>query len=170
MSKHKSENQETIEKVKELIEDVEVTMLATISGSKIVSRPMQTQEVEFDGDLWFLTEKDTDKYQEISINPAVNLSYVGKSYVSISGNAEFVEDYEKKKEFWNPVLGRVLGTSVDDPNVVLVKVVPETAEYWESGVNIKTVKEFAKKIAKKDSLEDKNDLNHTAYFDENAKK
>src|SRR3712207_6232200 len=98
-----SSHQESIEKVNELINDIKVAMLTTISDGKAVSRPMQTQEAEFDGDLWFMTMKDTSKYQEILANPAVNVAYAGKSYVSISGTAEFSEDLNRKKEYWNPV-------------------------------------------------------------------
>jgi general stress protein 26 len=158
-------NQEAIEKVKDMIKDVEVAMFTTISNGKAVSRPMQTQETEFDGDLWFLTMKDTAKYQEILQNPSVNLAYAGKSYVSISGTAEFSEDMEKKKAYWNPILGKLLETTYDDPNVVLIKVTPETAEYWESGTTLKAVKKFAKKLTTNEPLDDDDELNDTVEFE-----
>ena len=165
MANHTTSNQEAIDKVKELIKDIEVAMFTTISRGKAVSRPMQTQETEFDGDLWFMTMKDTSKYQEILANPSVNLAYSGKSYVSISGNAEFSEDLEKKKEYWNPVFDKLLGTTYDDPNVVLVKVTPVTAEYWESGTTLKTVKKFAKKLTTDETMGDDNELNDTVEFE-----
>ncbi|SDH36102.1 General stress protein 26 [Planococcus glaciei] len=165
MANHTTSNQEAIEKVKELIKDIEVAMFTTISNGKAVSRPMQTQETEFDGDLWFMTMKDTSKYQEILENPSVNLAYSGKSYVSISGTAEFSEDLEKKKEYWNPVFGKLLETTYDDPNVVLIKVTPETAEYWESGTTLKTVKKFAKKLTTKETMGEDDELNDTVEFE-----
>lgn len=77
-------------------------MLTTISeDGNIVSRPMQNQELESDGDLWFITRKDTTKYKEIKANPNAKVSVVGNSYASISGTAIFVDDVERKKEFWN---------------------------------------------------------------------
>lgn len=76
-------NQEAVEIVKDIIKDVETAMFSTISEGGINSRPMQTQDIEFDGDLWFLTKRDTSKYAEIMANPNVNIAYVGKSYVSI---------------------------------------------------------------------------------------
>lgn len=164
MDNNSSKHQEAIETVKELIKDIEVAMLTTVSGGKAVSRPMQTQETEFDGDLWFLTMKDTAKYQEILDNPSVNLAYAGKSYVSISGTAQFIEDMERKKEYWNPVFDKLLETSYDDPNVILIKVTPETAEYWESGNKLKAVKKFAQKLTSKESMSDDNELNDTVDF------
>ncbi|RJX37195.1 general stress protein [Paenibacillus pinisoli] len=136
-----SEREQAIQKVRELIKGIDVAMLTTISGEDgLVSRPMKTQEIEFDGDLWFVTMKDTAKFQEIRISPSVNVSYAGQSYVSIRGKAEFVEDLEKKKEYWNKAYEKLLHASYDDPNVVLIKVHAETAEYWESGSIIKSAK------------------------------
>ncbi len=67
---------------------------------------MKTQEVEFDGDLWFFTKKETDKYREILQNSDVNVTYAGKSYVSVRGKAEIVEDINKKKELLRDHLHR----------------------------------------------------------------
>ncbi|QTM98458.1 general stress protein [Sediminibacillus dalangtanensis] len=171
MAEHASENQETIKKIKDLIKDEKVAMLTTVSpDGKLMSRPMQTQEVQFDEEeIWFLTEKDTDKYRDISQDGEVNLAYANGSYVSISGTAEFVQDEEKKKDFWNPIVGKVLNTSAEDPNVVLVKVTPHIAEYWESGKSMKTVKEFVKKMTNKDSMEEGNDLKETIHFEDNTR-
>ncbi|WP_088006862.1 pyridoxamine 5'-phosphate oxidase family protein [Indiicoccus explosivorum] len=157
-------HEEAVRTVYELIKDVDVAMLTTVSEGKLVSRPLQTQEKEFDGTLWFLTLKDTVKYDEIQKNPNVNVAYVGKSYVSISGTAEFVEDLERKKEYWNPVFDKLLETSYDDPNVVLIKVTAETAEYWESGNKLKAVKNFAKKLTSDERMGDDSDMNETVDF------
>lgn len=165
MATHEQLNQEAIKTVNDLIKDIEVAMFTTVSEGKLVSRPLQTQEADFDGTLWFLTLKDTVKYHEIQENPNVNVAYAGKSYVSVSGTARFSEDMERKKEYWNPVFGKLLGTTVDDPNVVLIKVTADTAEYWESGNPMKMVKKFAKKLTTDETLRDDNELNKTVDFD-----
>jgi len=128
-----SSNQEAIAKVRELIKGIETAMLTTISEEGLVSRPMQTQDVEFDGDLWFLTKKDTGKFHELLRNRQVNVAYAGSSFVSIRGEAELVNDVGKVKELWNPAYANVLKTDYDDPNLVLIKVQADTAEYWDSG-------------------------------------
>lgn len=134
------DDREAIAKVRELIKDIEVAMLTTISEEGLVSRPMKTQEVEFDGDLWFLTKKDTGKFQELLRDPHVNVVYADNSFVSIRGKAEIVENAEKLKEFWNAAYEKFLETSVDDPNLVLIKVEAETAEYWDAGNRFKMAK------------------------------
>ncbi|WKA55584.1 pyridoxamine 5'-phosphate oxidase family protein [Planococcus shixiaomingii] len=165
MDGNASSTREAMEKVNKLIKGIEVAMLTTISGNKAVSRPMQTQEAEFDGDLWFVTMKDTAKYQEILANPMVNVSYAGKSYVSISGTAEFSEDLERKKKYWNPIFDKLLETSYDDPNVVLIKVSADSAEYWESGNPLKMITKFAKKLTTHERLDkDDKELNDTVDF------
>ncbi|WP_043934309.1 pyridoxamine 5'-phosphate oxidase family protein [Bacillus sp. EB01] len=132
--------QEEMETLRELIKDVDTAMLTTVTDEGLVSRPMKTQEVEFDGDLWFFTKKETNKYEEILDDQDVNVAYAGKSYVSVRGKAEIVEDLNKKKELWSKAYEKIMQTSYDDPNVVLIKIKAEAAEYWETD-------NFTKKIA-----------------------
>ncbi|PZD97143.1 general stress protein [Paenibacillus sambharensis] len=135
-----TDNHEAVKKVKELIRDIDTAMLTTVSDEGLVSRPMKTQEIEFDGDLWFLTKKDTSKFHEILHNRQVNVAYADKSYVSIRGEAELVDSREKIKEFWSPAYEEILDTTADDPNLVLIKVQAETAEYWDSGNKFQMMK------------------------------
>ncbi|WP_068776562.1 pyridoxamine 5'-phosphate oxidase family protein [Paenibacillus sp. FJAT-26967] len=159
MSTTHEANQEAIEKVRDLIKGIDVAMLTTINDQGLVSRPMSTQEVEFDGDLWFITKKDKSVYQELLQNSKVNVAYADKSYVSIRGEAELVEDRTKVEEFWNRSYEMFFDTTSDDPSLVLIKIKAETAEYWEAGNKTKMVKNLLRKITGKDS--DDMDLNKT---------
>ena len=138
--------QDEIETLRELIKEVDTAMLTTATEEGLVSRPMKTQEVEFDGDLWFFTKKETNKYDEILHNQDVNVAYVGKSYVSVRGRAEIVEDLDKKKELWSKVHEKIMQTSYDDPNVILIKVKVEAAEYWDEGNFIKKIVFYYKRM------------------------
>ncbi|MED4953294.1 pyridoxamine 5'-phosphate oxidase family protein [Paenibacillus macerans] len=133
MTNDQAAHQAAVETVRELIKGIEIAMLTTVTKEGLVSRPMKTQEVEFDGDLWFLTKEDTDKYRQLRDNPNVNVAYAGKSYVSIRGKGELVEDRAKIKELWNPAYAKLLNTTSDDPQLALIKVRAEAAEYWETG-------------------------------------
>lgn len=150
--------QEELETLRDLIKDVDTAMLTTISEEGLVSRPMKTQEVEFDGDLWFITKKDTDKYEEIIHENEVNISYAGKGYVSIRGRAEIVEDIAKKKELWSKAYEKIMKTSYDDPNVVLIKIKAEAAEYWDTSF-AKNIVYFYKRLAGKEA--ENTDINET---------
>lgn len=135
-----SGHQEAVAKVREWIKDIDTAMLTTVSDEGLVSRPMKTQDIDADGNLWFLTKKDTGKFHELLHNRQVNVAYAGKSFVSIRGEAELVDDTGKIKEFWNPVYEKLMDTTYTDPNLVLIKVNAETAEYWDSGNLFKMAK------------------------------
>ncbi|PKR77395.1 general stress protein [Halalkalibacillus sediminis] len=155
--------QEEIETLRELIKDIDTAMLTTATEEGLVSRPMKTQEVEFDGDLWFFTKKETDKFDQILHEQDVNVAYAGDSYVSVRGRAEIVEDTEKKKELWNKGLDKFMQTSYDDPTVVLIKVNAEAAEYWDSGSFTKKTAFFYKRMTGQDT--ESTDINETIELD-----
>lgn len=151
MTHSTDEDQEAIEKIRELIKDIDTAMLTTVSDEGLVSRPMKTQDVEFDGDLWFLTKKDTGKFHELLRDRQVNVAYAGKSFVSIRGVAELVDSPEKLKEFWNPAYEQLLEATDDDPDLVLIKVKADTAEYWDTGNKLKMAKFLFRRLMGKNT-------------------
>ena len=127
--------EEAIAKLNSLIKDVQVAMLTTIDWGVLRSRPMQTQEMDFDGDLWFFTSSETHKTEEIEKDRRVNVSYAApdsNTYVSVSGTAEILKDRAKIEELWTPIHKAWFPKGPDDPNLVLLKVNVEQAEYWDS--------------------------------------
>lgn len=125
----------SIQHLASLIKDVEIAMLTTIQADgKLVSRPLGTQQVEFDGDLWFATSADSEKVAEIKANPRVNVAYAsaGKNtYVSVSGEASIVADRAKIDELWSPAMKLFFPEGKDDPKLRLIRVRAESAEYWD---------------------------------------
>lgn len=127
--------QESIGKLKELIEDIDFCMLTTIDGDQLRSRPMSTQEFEFDGDLWFFTSDNTHKVEEIEKDNRVNVAYSkvdADKYVSVSGRVEMSKDRAKIEELWSPILNAWFPEGLDDPHLCLLKVSVEQAEYWDT--------------------------------------
>ena len=95
---------------------------------------MATQEVEFDGTLWFFTQASSEKAREIRQNPQINASYVSVEdhhYVSLTGHASVVQDREKMQELWSPAYRVWFPQGQDDPDLALLKVDVEQAEYWD---------------------------------------
>ncbi len=127
---------EAIEKLNGLIKDIDFAMLTTVDTDGVLrSRPMSTQEAEFDGTLWFFTSDKTHKVEEIERDNRVNASYAEPKdnvYVSVSGTAAIVKDKAKMEELWNPILKAWFPKGLDDPNICLLKVDVEQAEYWDS--------------------------------------
>ena len=126
---------ESIEKLNELIKDIQTAMLTTSDGGVLRSRPMATQEITEDGELFFLTGADTHKDAEIKKDNRVNISYAApsdNSYVSVSGTGEILNDRAKIEELWNPIYKAWFPEGKDDPNIRVLKVNIEQAEYWDS--------------------------------------
>lgn len=129
------QKQKSIEKLKELIEDIDFAMLTTHANGKLRSRPMSTQKFEFDGDLWFFTSDQTHKVEEIEKNPEVNVAYSkpdDNTYISVSGTGSISKDRAKIEELWNPILKAWFPKGLDDPSLCLLKVSVDEAEYWDS--------------------------------------
>ena len=138
--------QESIEKIKELTEGIDFCMLTTIDGGHLRSRPMSTQEFEFDGDLWFFAERDSRVVRNLTLNPHVGVTLSSSdTWISIDGEGEVVQDPAKASELWNSWVEAWLPQGPDDPNVVLIKVTGHGAEYWDTpGGRAASILSFAK--------------------------
>lgn len=127
--------QESIKKLKDLIEGIDFAMLTTLSGNKLRSRPMSTQEIQDNGNLWFFTSDETHKVEEIQKDSRVNVAYSkpeDNSYVSISGTAALVKDRAKIEALWNPILKAWFPKGLEDPHLALLEISVDDAEYWDS--------------------------------------
>jgi len=146
-------NPESIQKVRDLIKGIKIAMLTTVNNDGVLhSRPMGTQQVEFDGDLWFFTGSDTQKVNEIKNDQLVNVSYANDPrYVSISGTAQIVNDKAKMKALWNPLFKAWFPDGLDDPTLRLLKVTVKQAEYWDNpGGIVATIIGFAESLINKE--------------------
>lgn len=129
------ERNASIEKLKDLLEGIDFCMLTTMSSGKLRSRPMSTQELGPNGALWFFTRDNTHKMEEIAADSRVNVAYSkpdDNTYVSVSGSATLSKDRAKMEELWSPILKAWFPDGLEDPNICLLKVDVEEAEYWES--------------------------------------
>lgn len=123
-----------IEKIKELTEGIDFCMLTTMDGGVLRSRPMSTQQADFDGTLWFFTRDNAHKVDEIEKDDRVAVAYSkpdDSTYLSISGRGSISKDRAKMEELWNPIHKAWFPEGLDDPHLALLKVEVEQAEYWE---------------------------------------
>jgi general stress protein 26 len=133
--------------VAELLRGERFAFLTTVmKDGRLASRPMTLQEVEFDGDLWFFAERDSNPVRHITDSPQVNVGVgSGGTWVSLSGDAVLVTDVAKKRELWNSAVEAWFPQGPDDDSVVLLKVEADSAEYWDSpGGRLATVFSFVK--------------------------
>ena len=138
MAKEASTGSEQYKKIHDLIKDIHVAMLTTEgSDGKLHSRPMATQEAEFDGNVWFLSRQNSGKVTDIQHQSQVNLSYSDSkhAFVTLSGMAEIQKDRTKIDELWNPLYKAWFPGGKEDPEITVIKVKVEEAEYWEAPPN-----------------------------------
>ena len=124
-------------RVAELIKDIDICMFVTRADGTVRGRPMSNNgKVEYDGDSWFFSFRDSAKVQEIEADPSVGLAYIDTdrgTWVSIEGTAQVVEDDDRKRELWEKSLEMWFRDGPDDDNVVLLKVSAERIHAWADG-------------------------------------
>jgi general stress protein 26 len=124
----------------------------------LLSQPMTQQQVDDDGRIWFYTSTLSSLWECIARRPEVNLGFADQEhslYVSVSGTAERVVDRERIRAMWNAAVQAWFPAGPEDEHVVLIRVDPHSAEYWDSN-DSKMVRIFA--MAKAAITGDKPDL------------
>lgn len=125
-----------LKKLKELTENVKMVMFSTLAeDGTIHSRPMATQEMDQNGNLWFFTSIDSGKVASIKERSELNLAYADPNagtYVSVVGECEVVQDKAKEKDLWKPILKAWFPKGLEDPELCLLKVTAKSAEFWDA--------------------------------------
>ena len=138
----------SVKKLRKLMKNVGVGMLTTVArDGRLHSRPMMTSAVEFDGDLWFIARSTSGLADEIGQNPHVNVAYAnpkGDRYVSVSGTASLVRDGAKLKELWSGKHKAWFPEGKKDPDLALLKVDVQGAEYWDATNDAVQLAQFVK--------------------------
>jgi general stress protein 26 len=124
---------EARQKVWDMIGDIKIAMLTTRDQSdQLHARPMAAMQKDFDGTLWFMTKEGSSKLDEAA---EVSLTYANPSkqeYVSITGRARISHDKAKIKELWSEAARVWFPQGPDEPDIALIAVDVDTAEYWDS--------------------------------------
>ena len=135
------------QKVHDLIQKTRLAMLTSVGpDGRLMSKPMATQDVEFDGDVWFITARDTAHTRAVDAEPRVALTFSSRdAWVALTGRARVVDDTAKLKELWNTFAEAWLPGGPESPEAVLLHVEVEQAEYWDTpGGKIASLVSFAK--------------------------
>jgi general stress protein 26 len=130
-----TEHDDQVHKLRELIREIRVAMMTTTEpDGTLRSRPMATIDDPSDSALWFFTKGDSPKVDEVRRERHVNLSYADpahQKYVSVSGTAMLVRDRKRAEAYWNPLDKAWFPKGLDDPELALLRVDINKAEYWD---------------------------------------
>lgn len=125
---------EAAEKIQALAKELETCMFGTYGTGRLKLRPMSVQQVDNEGNIWFLSDKNSNKNNEIEVNNEVDLIFGGghEKFLAVHGMAEISYDKQKIKELWEPVVKIWFKQGVDDPNISVIKVSYEDGYYWDN--------------------------------------
>ena len=112
----------SLEDLSRKMKEIDFAMLAThTGGGAIGSRPMSNNR------------------EDIKADPAVNLSYQGKSgllgqrpfFLAVEGTAMLIRDKAQFEAHWTKGLERWWPQGTQTPGLVLIRVIGERAHYWD---------------------------------------
>jgi general stress protein 26 len=144
--------EEGLKKVGELISEIQIAMLTTVgTDGALHSRPMATHKQEpFEGELYFLTPAHSGKVYEVENESEVNLLYVDPkhTYVSLTGRGSVENDRARIDQLWNPSYKAWFPNGKEDPEIRVLRVQVDGAEYWEAPHNaiVRNVKILARAV------------------------
>lgn len=123
-----------IDRAWELMEKIGFAMLVTQEGDRLRGRPMSACVERDRNAIYFLTDARRHRDDEIARHPNVNLSFADTGdhkYVSVTGTAAVSNDRAKIKQLFSTP-AKAWWDSADDPNIRVLKITPNDAEFWDS--------------------------------------
>lgn len=128
---------EAKQKIAALVKDIDYAVLATRApgDGTMHARPMACRAAEADGTFWFFSKLDSRKVKDLRADPSTLLSFAdprAQNFVTVAGKGRIVEDRAVVKEKWSEIYRAWFPNGPDDPNVILIRVEAEHAEYWDN--------------------------------------
>jgi general stress protein 26 len=128
---------DAVKKIKELAGKTNTCFFSTKLRATTVpaTRPMAVQEIDDQGNFWFLSSNDSNKNQEIQADNQVQLLFQGSAhsdFLSIVGTATITTDKARIHELWNPILKAWFTEGEDDPRITVIQVAVQDGYYWDN--------------------------------------
>jgi len=126
-----------------LIDEFDDAMLVTHApDGELRARPMAIADTNDDGEVFFVTSVATGKVDELLRDERTLVTLQGtRKWISLTGRADFVDDRQRIRDLWKSQWALWFSEGPEDPNVVLIRIRPEEAEYWD--MSGKTMATFA---------------------------
>jgi general stress protein 26 len=124
------------EKLFDMIKDIRVAMLTTVDhDGTLRARPMGNHQEEGSEELLFLTHVSAHMVSEVGAEEQVCVAFSdpgSQNYVSVSGRARVTRDRAKAEKIWSSFAKVWFPKGVDDPDLAVMSVTIDKAEYWDS--------------------------------------
>ncbi len=110
-------------------------MVTTSPEGGIRSRPMRGTIDEAANTIWFFTDRDTDKDEDVKRDARACLAFSDthdQTYVSLSGRISLIHDRDEIAAHWNEGAEAYYPAGKDDNSIVLMRFTAESGEYWDA--------------------------------------
>jgi general stress protein 26 len=128
---------EAVDKIKELAKSAGAGFFCTkiTTGGMVDARPMGPEEIDDQGNMYFLSADDSHKNKHIAEDPKVQMFFQGSAhsdFLTLYGTASISRDKAKIKELWDPIMKTWFTEGEDDPRITVIKFTPEDGYYWDT--------------------------------------
>ncbi|ADQ16719.1 pyridoxamine 5'-phosphate oxidase family protein [Leadbetterella byssophila] len=99
---------------------------------------MSRQEVDEEGNIWYLFSSESNTFQHLKVNPKVSIQFAHVSdynFLSVNGEAEVSSDKETIEKYWNKMMEGWFEKGKEDPRIRVLKFIPFEAKYWDNKTN-----------------------------------
>lgn len=131
------DDREAMARLAGVISGIPIAMLTTVTeDGSLHSRPMATQKLPITNELLFLTGDHTGKADEVRIEHEVALTYSSAHLnIAVSGRGEISNNRAMIRALWMPIFDARFRDGPEDPEIRVLHVQVERAEYWDTTPN-----------------------------------
>ncbi|SDB37990.1 General stress protein 26 [Flavobacteriaceae bacterium MAR_2010_188] len=127
-------NKEAKDKIRDLAKDIDFCMMATnLSNIPFHAIPMSTKKVDEQGNVWFLSGRESDHNKNIQKDSQTQLIYSDASdmkFMKLYGHSTITDDKSILKDLYGKTDDNWFD-GLDDPSLTAIKFAPKEAHYWE---------------------------------------
>lgn len=143
---------EALEKLRALLKDFPIAFMVTVMDGEVTARPIGVvgDHAEFDGSLWFITDKRSRKVSAIESGATTTLLFQNDkegNYLHLVGQAAVVDDRARLEELYTTLQRTWFPNGLDDPDITLVRFDAVEGNYWDSHDSlVRLAMAFAKSV------------------------
>jgi general stress protein 26 len=117
----------------DVVNDFDVAMLVTHTANAIHARPMAIARMDDGIGAYLVTDINSLKIDEISVNPHAVLTFQSASkFASMRGELTVLRDRQLIEKMWKEAWKVWFPDGEADPNIALLKFTAQEGEYWDN--------------------------------------
>ena len=117
----------------DVVNDFDVAMLVTQTADAIHARPMAIAHLNDGMSAYLVTDINSLKVDEISVNPQATLTFQStKKFASVRGELTVLRDRQLIEKMWKEAWKVWFPGGKADPNIALLKFTAHEGEYWDN--------------------------------------